>query len=225
MAATWRGVPSRRRRPQAESSRRHLGAFGRVAAASRERPAGGLNTPGRWWRCRGRVRATSGHGRGRERSEKTRRPKRWRRKVLAATFLSWSRDRQYWRRSSARRSCGASGWTAALEHAWGLGASPRRCRSASRRRRSVGRALLLFVWSPILRQRSTRTQGSRAAPREGSKPGSCGIGGTTQQPTAQRFRSTLEYVEIFPHNLPDNCTKKLNLISPQVYLYGNFSAS
>jgi hypothetical protein len=51
------------------------------------------------------------------------------------------------------------------------------------------------------------------------------VGGTAQKATAQRFRSTLDYVEIYPHNLPHNCTKKLNLISPRVYLYGNFSAS
>jgi hypothetical protein len=41
---------------------------------------------------------------------------------------------------------------------------------------------------------------------------------------AQRGR-TLNYVEIVPHNLPNDHTEQINRISSQAYLYGNFSAS
>jgi hypothetical protein len=52
-----------------------------------------------------------------------------------------------------------------------------------------------------------------AAQREGRAKGRRHVGGLNQLATAQRFRSTLDYMEILPHNLPDNHTVDVNIIS------------
>jgi hypothetical protein len=52
-----------------------------------------------------------------------------------------------------------------------------------------------------------------AAQREGRAKGRRNIGGLDQPTTAERFRSTLDYMEILPHNLPDNHTVDVNIIS------------
>ncbi|MBI3330154.1 MAG: recombinase family protein [Nitrospinae bacterium] len=65
---TCRGVPSRRRSPQASISRRHLRALRWVTQARRCRTSGGLKTTGSCWRLRGRTRSQTGHGRCRVRS-------------------------------------------------------------------------------------------------------------------------------------------------------------
>jgi hypothetical protein len=63
MSATWRGVPSRRRHPQAEILRRHIPAVGLTTEANSERTACGLTTTGSVWRGRGRMSVRTGPGR------------------------------------------------------------------------------------------------------------------------------------------------------------------
>jgi hypothetical protein len=63
-----------------------------------------------------------------------------------------------------------------------------------------------------------------AAQREGRANGKRHVGGLYQPATAQRFRSTLEYMEIFPHNLPNSPVRNVSLISYWGGLCGNFSA-
>jgi hypothetical protein len=209
LSESGRGVPSRRRRPHASSRRRHRRAGGCLTQARRSRTSRGLHTTGRGWICRGRTRSKPGHGRGRVSAAQNRLPSRWRRQVRAATVCAVRPERHDWRSASSRRWSGGrrescARWcTAATAHGGVVGASPRRCRSARRRRRRGVMAIPLCVWHRLRRPPSTRPGREMAAHREGRANGRPNVGGTTQQATAQRFRSTMIRL---PNGFVKHCT-------------------
>jgi hypothetical protein len=50
------------------------------------------------------------------------------------------------------------------------------------------------------------------------------IGGIADNPTAQRFRSTLDYMDIGPYSLPERSTMNVEISLQLGGLYENFAA-